>query len=148
MNEFIRQMPHPAHFISWRSCAFRLTTFVNGWIVSSVGEWHPKSHEETAPPEPLDSFGSIYETQVFHAYPVPDAPCCGFDADTDNPIIQRRTKTAENAVRNHNELVDHYAAQPNGLIPNPLEQTAQAMKGLLSSDDHPPTKESCDARRP
>lgn len=34
-------MPHPGHFICAFDCRFRLNTYVNGYIVSTVGELFP-----------------------------------------------------------------------------------------------------------
>lgn len=34
-------MPHPGHFICARDCKFFLNTYVNGYIVSTVGEYWP-----------------------------------------------------------------------------------------------------------
>ena len=39
-NEYI-WMPHPAHFICARDCQFHLSTYVNGVIISTVGEYWP-----------------------------------------------------------------------------------------------------------
>ncbi len=34
-------MPHPGHFIGAKDCKFHLTTYVGGYIVSTVGEYWP-----------------------------------------------------------------------------------------------------------
>lgn len=36
-------MPHPGHFICSNQCRFILNTWVNGYIVSTVGEYFPSS---------------------------------------------------------------------------------------------------------
>ncbi len=36
-------MPHAGHFICGSECRFRLNTYVNGWIISTVGEYLPDS---------------------------------------------------------------------------------------------------------
>src|SRR3990167_10381209 len=36
-------MPHAGHLIVSRSCQFHLNTYVNGYIVSTVGEYFPDS---------------------------------------------------------------------------------------------------------
>lgn len=36
-------MPHPAHFICGRDCLFHLATYINGIIVSTLGEYWPDS---------------------------------------------------------------------------------------------------------
>lgn len=35
--------PHAGHFIGGRYCKFFLNTYVNGYIVSTVGEYFPDS---------------------------------------------------------------------------------------------------------
>ena len=37
-------MPHGGHFIAAHRCAFRLNTFVNGFIVSTVGEYEDNTY--------------------------------------------------------------------------------------------------------
>ena len=37
------QMPHPGHFICSSQCRFVINTYVNGYIVSTVGEYVPDS---------------------------------------------------------------------------------------------------------
>lgn len=34
-------MPHAGHLIVGKDCVYHLNTFVNGYIVSTVGEWWP-----------------------------------------------------------------------------------------------------------
>lgn len=36
-------MPHAGHFVCGQQCRFRLNTYVNGYIVSTVGEYMPDS---------------------------------------------------------------------------------------------------------
>lgn len=36
-------MPHAGHFICGRDCIFHLTTYVGGYIVSTIGEFWPDS---------------------------------------------------------------------------------------------------------
>jgi len=61
-------MPHAAHFIAANRCQFRLATYVNGVIVSTVGEYRPG--DEGA----LRTIGldRRYETMVFKALPADD----------------------------------------------------------------------------
>lgn len=41
MNNWI-WMPHPGHFICARQCKYHLNTYVNGYIVSTIGELWPE----------------------------------------------------------------------------------------------------------
>lgn len=36
-------MPHAGHFVCGRDCSFHLNTYVNGYIVSTVGEYQPST---------------------------------------------------------------------------------------------------------
>lgn len=65
-------MNHAAHFIAADSCRFFRSTFVNGYIVSTVGDYH-------APFEPGPTeigYGRLYETMVFPAKPTPRPGGC------------------------------------------------------------------------
>lgn len=44
MTTQIVYMPHPGHFICARDCRFFLNTYVNGVIVSTVGEYMPSEN--------------------------------------------------------------------------------------------------------
>ena len=72
-------MPHPAHFIASRDCNFRLATHVNGFVVSTVGEYRPRSADREASYEEI-GLGRLYETHVYRALPG-ENPCCPFEAD-------------------------------------------------------------------
>jgi hypothetical protein len=80
-------MPHAGHFIGGHQCEFRLNTYVNGYIVSTVGELkHPYKPEGSW----MDiGFGRKYETMVFLAKESPKTPCCpyrqasGLDIDSE-----------------------------------------------------------------
>lgn len=52
----------PGHFIGARNCHFHLHTHVNGYCVSTVGEWRP-----SGPDAPTEEIGHqrLYETMVF-----------------------------------------------------------------------------------
>lgn len=49
-------MPHAGHFCGGNECRFRLNTYVNGYIVSTVGEYLP----------PLDTLKSLVEIKNKH----------------------------------------------------------------------------------
>lgn len=95
-------MPHPAHFICAKDCRFHLATYINGVIVSTVGElwfdggsrrihakiydpeWHEKNNHLLGDTydatyfkrfgyEELHIGGWIYETMVFSASKSPKA---------------------------------------------------------------------------
>jgi hypothetical protein len=54
-------MPHAAHFVGASSCEFRLATYVNGYIVSTVGEYIPRGSYEVQ----NIGWNRKYETMVF-----------------------------------------------------------------------------------
>lgn len=58
-------MAHPAHFIGANDCQFRLATYVNGFIISSVGEYKPMFSNK--PDWQEIGWGRTYETMVFKA---------------------------------------------------------------------------------
>lgn len=94
-------MPHGGHFILASRCSFRLNTYVNGYIVSTVGElsrerlWDPKNTiienydllevEEKFKGHLKDfetiGFQRFYETMVFKAELCEHGwQCCPYDA--------------------------------------------------------------------
>ena len=54
---------YPGHFCASHNCRWHLHTHVNGWCVSTVGDYHPRSNKESDPPETV-GVGRYYETYV------------------------------------------------------------------------------------
>jgi len=67
-------MPHAGHFVDGARCAFRLNTYVNGYIVSTIGELSIEDYVNRNTGEILPDttivdigLGRKYETMVFLA---------------------------------------------------------------------------------
>lgn len=77
-------MPHAAHLIVAASCQFRLATYVNGVIVSTMGEYRQLYTQEGRWQE--IGHNRLYETMVFKAIPTNRDECdacpyrCDFEA--------------------------------------------------------------------
>ena len=102
-------MPHAGHFICGSSCRFRLNTYVNGYIVSTVGEHVPASRPEH------DSFEKIgcdrlYETMVFKAGRNTCECGCGLPRIDGSEVDFAGTNSAKEATANHMRLCYKYAA--------------------------------------
>lgn len=125
MKPTVLWMPHPAHFIGAYECGFRLATYVNGYIISTVGEYaiygESPTKEQTkilkkiyglkkysALGGDLDSF---YETMVFDATENDDdeSACCPYKiTNTGEPVETYHYKTNKEATDNHMKLVEQY----------------------------------------
>ncbi len=121
-------MPHAGHFIGGSYCQFKLCTYVNGYIVSTIGElkW-PHRDEcdadyyrrtfEALPwikplhlglPEGVDTLGadpkSFYETMVFKARKSKEL-CCPYEMETGSSVDSTRYATADEATRGHMDML-------------------------------------------
>lgn len=100
----VRHYGEPGHFCGGDRCVWHLHTHVNGWCVSSVGEYKPKSHDNSSW-EPLgaahdDRGGRIYETMVFPS--VGDGHPDRWTSYTMKPAWSR-----EEADENHAAIVEY-----------------------------------------
>lgn len=117
-------MPHPGHFIGSFDCRFHLNTYVNGFIVSTVGEYFPDAPVREILAETrgikLKGFGDDrkhyymqkigyedigydrkYETMIFKAKPGATA-CCPYVANHDlGGRGFRRYHSADAAYQGH-----------------------------------------------
>lgn len=112
-------MPHPGHFICAMDCQFFLNTYVNGYIVSTVGEYVPgfvrgKSYGARAKAG-FTTLGagadSFYETMVFPARRAerkPEHMCCPWEASDFAGIESARYATAVAATKGHADMVEKY----------------------------------------
>ncbi len=66
-------MPHAAHLMVADRCQFRLATYVNGVIVSTVGEYRQRFTQEGQWQE--IGRNRLYETRVWKAVPTPPDAC-------------------------------------------------------------------------
>lgn len=100
-------MPHAGHFIGGNECRFHLNTYVNGYIVSTVGEYRPRG--EAGPEVPLGP-GRTYETMVFPARERTDEArgCCPYTAADWSELEAEGYNDAEAARLGHLRLVEKY----------------------------------------
>lgn len=100
-------MPHPGHFICGYKCQFKLCTYVNGYIVSTVGEmpsmFKPKQFESIG-------YNRIYETMVFKAE-AQDEICCPYKIIVSEELDMRGYNTAADATKGHMELCEEWDAK-------------------------------------
>lgn len=114
------EMPHPGHFICASDCMFRRNTYVNGFIVSTVGELKGSDYEKLAGrkathAELYRTLGiepdSFYETMVFKATKSKHK-CCPYVADVsagEQECVRYADEGA--AVEGHAKLVKKYAKE-------------------------------------
>jgi hypothetical protein len=102
-------MPHPGHFIMGYACGFRLNTYVNGYIVSTVGELKYPMDKDADKWRPLGADkDSLYESMVFHA--VKDqSKCCPYRQESGEDLEMRRYAKADDAYEGHMKLIEEYA---------------------------------------
>lgn len=109
-NEII-WMPHPGHFIASDHCQFRLSTYVNGYIVSTVGELKIPGLADRFQSFGISSPPNLYETMVFKAIPASDSqPCCPYVQDSGSELECQRYTKPEAATKGHMEMIEKYAA--------------------------------------
>lgn len=107
------EMGHAGHFICGNRCQFRRNTYVNGYIVSTVGELVFEAGDR-APTVPLGAGPHKYETMVFHARKTAEK-CCPYIQHSGADIDGRRWSTAHEAQIEHEKYVKKYAKKKNGL---------------------------------
>ena len=131
-------MPHPGHFICARDCRFHLNTYVNGYIVSTVGElWFSRAvreiHAQVHDPAWLaehqhrkgDDYDAVYfkrfgyeelgcdrkyETMVFLAQSDP-SKCCPWRVADASELEMHGYNEADAAAEGHRAMVAKYARQ-------------------------------------
>lgn len=100
-------MPHPAHFIAAQHCRFHLATYINGVIVSTVGDYIPPHAEKPV----VIGLDRLYETMVFRAVPQTGAPCgCPFVQESGENIDFEGYNDPDDAREGHLRFVEKYAA--------------------------------------
>lgn len=99
------------HFIG--KCEFHLATFIEGWLVSTVGAWYPANGPEERCMIGLDRY---YETYVFETdndwsvETVDDEAWAHPEVTHFQEIDSLPAQTAAEASDNHRDMVDKYAA--------------------------------------
>lgn len=95
-------MPHAGHFICGHKCRFKLNTYVNGYIVSTVGElYFSDDKEETV------GCDRKYETMVFKAKKS-DHKCCPYVQSNGSDIDFAGYNTPEDAYEGHLKFCNKY----------------------------------------
>ncbi len=119
-------MPHAGHFICGHMCQFRMSTHVNGYIVSTVGEYAPshvfdrslgatpaeqmRTRRDSDPFEPI-GYERMYETMVFPAKPSGHA-CCPFEDSSGGENVDFASyKTAAEAFAGHMVMLDKWGTK-------------------------------------
>ena len=123
-------MPHPGHFICASDCRFRLNTYVNGYIVSTVGEMFPDApvREILAKCKKITlrgqgderkydymkkvgyeevGFGRKYETMVFKAVKS-EEKCCPWKIDVETELECDGYNDPESATLGHYKRCKEY----------------------------------------
>jgi hypothetical protein len=98
-----RYLGRPGHFIAADNCRFRLHTHVNGFCVSTVGDyWPPMLPGRPAPTEPSQiGYKRLYETMVF--------PLGENDEPSDwSGLEMRAYNSAEDAEAGHESMLRQY----------------------------------------
>lgn len=88
-------MGHQAHLCV--NCRFHLATFVNGYIVSTVGDYYSKGKKTTIG----GGTNSFFETFVMEAIEAPKMECCPYGPKTYDPIELERYSSAGQAREGH-----------------------------------------------
>lgn len=103
-------MGHAGHFLLGSNCEFRLNTYVNGYIVSTVGELKYPGDSETAKYRPLGaSPDGLYETFVFRAKKT-QSTCCPWEMADASQVDSRRYSTADAAAEGHAQMLSKWEA--------------------------------------
>lgn len=122
MSELV-WMGHAGHFIGSRYCGFHLNTYVEGFIVSTVGEYRPsvvfedgklRARKDADPLEPLGyQADSFYETMVFPAKQAQGeaALCCPWTAADWGNLEGQRYSTPGAAYAGHLAMIEKYSAK-------------------------------------
>lgn len=98
------------HFVGWRDCQWHLCTEVNGYIISTLGEYIPNRQRNTvgqAMPLGL-SPDDLYESMIFEVGG--HCPCgCGHPTQSGSSLDMNRYKTPLEARLGHMKLVEEYS---------------------------------------
>ena len=97
--------PHAGHYILGHKCRFRLNTYVNGYIISTVGEL---PLEDGAGYRDV-GLGRKYETMVFEAKSTDDnVKCCEYEQINGECLDMEGYNTPEDAKDGHILLCNRY----------------------------------------
>lgn len=108
-------MPYIGHFMTGTiDCRFRLSTYVNGYIISTIGEivWHNRIGYQRAT---LNR--AFYETTVFKATPFqnPARHCCEYELDVDNIMDTKSYGESKLACDGHIVMCEKWDYSPDDI---------------------------------
>jgi hypothetical protein len=104
-------MPHAAHFICGDRCSFKLATYSNGYIVSTVGEYRASY---ISPDYETIGSGRLYETMVFKAKKSKENLCCPYVIESGMSIDFAGYNTPEDATKGHHALLKKWQRKKRG----------------------------------
>lgn len=97
------------HFCGLPECQFHLCTEVNGYLISTVGEYYPDGYKKGRGMVELTlAKDSFYETMVFHMTGSRCGCGCGLPDVNLSAIEQINYKTPKEANENHIKLCRKY----------------------------------------
>lgn len=111
-------MPHSGHLIVGSDCRFHLNTYVDGYIISTVGEWwperrareiHAQIHDPKFDYEEIGA-GRKYETMVFKAKKS-NNKCCAYTASNWEALYFDGYNAAYEAVEGHYKMCEEWAKE-------------------------------------
>lgn len=111
MNKLVF-LPHSQHLIIADSCRFRLDTYVNGYIISTKGEYIPKiSDGEFKSQFQEVGYDRLYETMVFKAMKRKgkENQCCPWEIADHGELMMRPYNDAVSAFKGHYDICEEYS---------------------------------------
>lgn len=108
-------MPHAGHFICGPRCQFHLTTYVGGYIVSTLGELQATRFDDSGRMLADQGWEHIsgccdYETMVFHAEPS-GLECCPWVMSSPCEVDAAVYTDAGEATRGHMEMCEKWSKE-------------------------------------
>ena len=108
-------MPHAGHFICGQRCQFHLTTYVGGYVVSTLGELPAMRVDERGRMVTDQGWehingGCDYETMVFRAEPS-GFECCPWVMSSPCEVDAACYAHAGEATRGHMEMCEKWSKE-------------------------------------
>ena len=107
------EMPHPGHLICAYQCSFRRCTYVNGFIVSTIGEYIPRySDADQGSEKNWEQIGCdrLYETEVFRAKKSKHK-CCPYVIRVQHQMDFAPYNKADDANAGHEAMVKKWSTK-------------------------------------
>lgn len=120
-------MPHPGHMYISQDCKFFLTTWINGYIVSTVGEYRPDSRirdtwtktqkrkYEKMGSEDIGN-GRLYQTRVFKSLPKDEASCCFYRIMNSSELDDSGYVSAKDAYLGHIRMCEKWDTRSQSTV--------------------------------